>query len=202
MLIHLSRLYRLYSFALCLAKHLTKSIYQKKTMRLFCLYSSCYFGVRKVQLWILLKIVLHWNIQIEMWERLKNITFWRSLFPVRPRPSYPQRPLGSDQSPPRDVHRPETDVRLGIPTKNIGGRDFVVRTGDGGMGWGGRSGSRQRAGGIQGHCPPVTAKKGFSNVFREIDQTFNCCLVLLWHLCPFGDILWEHCFSPVRTYVD
>ena len=135
----------------------------------------------------------------------QNITFWRSLFPVRPRPSYPQRPLGSDQSPPRDVHRPETDVWLGIPTKNIGGRflarDFVVRTGDGGMGWGGRSGSRQRAGGIQGHCPPVTAKKGFSNVFREIDQTFNCYSVLFWHLCPFGDILWEHYSSPVRTWI-
>ena len=177
MLIHLARLYRLYYFALCLAKRLmfipiTKSIYQKRTMRLFCLYSSCYFGVRKVQLWILLKIVFHWNIQIEMWERFQNVTFWRSLFPVKPRPSYPQRPLESDQSPLRDAHRPETDVWLGIPSKNIGGRflarDFVVRTGDGGMGWGGRSGSRQRAGGIQGHCPPVTAKKGFSNDFREI----------------------------------
>ena len=151
-------------------------------MRLFCLYSSCYFGVRKVQLWILLKIVFHWNIQIEMWERFQNITFWRSLFPVRPRPSYPQRPLGSDQSPPRDVHRPETDVWLGISTKNIGGRflarDFVVRTGDGGMGWGGRSGSRQRAGGIQGHCPPVTAKKGFPTSFGKSTRLSTvtwCC---------------------------
>ena len=212
MLIHLARLYRLYSFALCLAKHLvhTKSIYQKRTMRLFCLYSSCYFGVRKVQLWILLKIVFHWNIQIEMWE-------W-----------FLPKELHSDDhfslwGPVHHVHKglwdlikalygmfiglKQTDVWLGIPSKNIGGRflarDFVVRTGDGGMGWGGRSGSRQRAGGIQGHCPPVTAKKGFSNVFREIDQTFNCCLVLLWHLCPFGDILWERCyFFLSNSYLD
>ena len=100
-----------------------------------------------------------------MW--IRNIfTFSQSLFPATLPPSCPQKPLESRQNLPRDVRRPATD-RL-IRNSNVKywkrflGEILSLETG--GMGGGGRSGSRQRGGWNPG---PLPSSHGQERLFQR-----------------------------------
>ena len=90
----------------------------------------------------------------------------QSLCPARPPPSCPQKPWESRQNLPLDVHRPATD-RL-IRNSNVKywkrflGEILSLETG--GMGVGGRSGSRRRGGWNPG---PLPSSQGQERLFQR-----------------------------------
>ena len=125
-----------------------------------------------------------------MW--IRNIfTFSQSLFPVTLPPSCPQKPLESRQNLPRDVRRPATDCLIRNSNvrywKRFLGEILSLETG--GMGGGGRSGSRQRGGWNPG---PLPSSHGQERLFQRFSGnqvlTQGGYLVVISLSCPIVDI--------------